>query len=174
MLAKSRVLVNAQVLDDKNVDSNVAQVVEFSEAQFTNAIEQAVLAGIGDEFLDLDNGFDLIVSKSGKGLETKYTFTFARKSRKVEAAVRESINDIDAFIRAKFADSERAVNAIKSLTQGVDVLQIEGRSRDTDYSGGSDIVDGDYNVVDDAKTVEEPLEIEKHTISDAEIDSLFD
>lgn len=174
MLAKSRVLVNAQVLDDKSVDANVAHILEFSEAGFTAVIEQAALAGIADEFLSLDEGFDLIVSKTGKGFDTKYTYTFARKPRAVPDSVRESLNDVDAFIRAKFADSERALNAIKSLVQGQDVLKIEDRS--TDYSGDSDIVDGSFDAVEDARTnaAEPEVEVDRQVRSDADIDSLFD
>lgn len=172
MLAKPRVLVNAQVLDDKNVSPDVAEIVEFSEAGFTNAIEQAALAGIADEFLDPNKGFDLIVSKKGKGFETKYTYTFARKPRAVPEAVLETRVDIDGYIRGKLGDSERAINAIKSLTVGAEVLSIENRA--TDYSGGADIIDGSFSAVDEAKTVTEEVEITKHTISEAEIDSLFE
>lgn len=172
MLAKSRVLVNAQVLDDKNVDPNVAEIVEFSEAGFTAVLEQVALAGIAEEFLSPDEGFDLIVSKTGKGFQTKYTYTFARKSRKVPEAVLDTLNDIDAFIRAKFAETERAVNALKSLTQSADILQIEDRS--FDVSGHDDIVDGSFDAVDEARNnVALEVDVERHTISDAEIDELF-
>lgn len=171
MLAKPRVLVNAQVLDDKNVDPNVAEIVEFSEAGFTAVLEQVALAGIADEFLSPEEGFDLIVSKTGKGFQTKYTYTFARKSRKVPEAVLDTINDIDAFIRAKFAETERAVNALKSVTQGADVLQIENRS--ADISGDSPIIDGSFDAVDEARNNVVDVDVERQTLSDEQIEELF-
>jgi hypothetical protein len=173
-LASPRVLLNALVLDDKNVNPDEPQIFEFSEAGFTAVINQALDAGISEEFLDLANGFDLVISKTGTGMSTKYSYTFLRKSRSVDESVLEKLNDIDAYIRAKFADSERAVNAIKSLTQSADILQIEDRS--VDYAGESNIVDGSFDAVEDAKANAgiESVEVERTIMDSSEIDKLFD
>lgn len=173
MIAKPRILVNAQILDDKDIDPNVPEITEFSETQFEQILEQVTVAGIDEDFLSLENGFDLIVSKSGTGFQTKYSFTFARKTRKVPESIMENINDIDAYVRSKFAETERAVNALKSLTQSGDVLQIESRS--TSLSGDDAIVDGDFNAVEDAKAnpASEMVEVERRVLSDEELENLF-
>lgn len=170
MLAKPRVLVNALVLTDKEVDPTVPQLVDFSETQFDQILEQVELAGIADDFLSLENGFNLKVSKSGTGFNTKYSFTFERNASKVDAAVLENLVDIDAFVRSKFQDTDRAINALKSLTQGVSVTKA------LSYSGDSDVVDAEYNAVDEARDPapwEEEQNVEKRNPSAEEIDNYF-
>lgn len=166
MTAKPRVLVNALVLDDKEVDATVPQIVEFSETQFDQIMEQVELNGIADEFLDLENGFNLKVSKTGVKLNTKYTFSFDRKASAVDESVLEALVDIDAYIRSKFQDTERAVNAIKSITQG-------SMPKALSYSGDTDAVDGEYSAVEEAKAPWEDNTEVVHTDS-ADIDGLFD
>lgn len=172
MIAKPRVLVNAQVLDDSSVDANVPEIIDFSEAQFDTILDQAQIAGIDADFLDLDKGYDLIVSKSGKGLSTSYSFTFARAARPVPQTIMEGVNDIDAFIRAKFAETERGVNALKSIMQGNAPLAITSQGHD--YSGDSEpVYDAPWTAVDHEIHGEE-AEVERRVVSDADLDSLFD
>lgn len=168
MLASPRVLVNALVLDDREADPNVAQLVDFSETQFDTILEQVELAGITEEFLDLENGFNLKVSKSGTGFNTKYSFAFDRKPSVVNPAVLDTLIDIDAYVRSKFIDTDRAINALKSITQGTPI----GGSTPTkalSYSGNDDVVDGVFSDHSDADSNVE----NKNNITDAEIDALF-
>lgn len=169
MLASSRELVNALVLDDKEVDPKHSQLVDFSETQFDQILEQVELAGIAEEFLDLENGFNLKVSKTGTGFNTKYAFTFDRKPSTVDPSVLDTLIDIDAYIRSKFQDTERAVNALKSLTQGA-----APTPKSLSYSGGDDIVEGQYDAVEEAHLVsDEETNVTKRTLTDEEFDSLF-
>lgn len=171
MLAKPRELVNALVLDDKEVDPSVAQVIDFSENMFDTILEQVELAGIAEEFLDLEDGFNLIVSKTGTGFNTKYTFTFDRKSSAVNPSVMDTVVDLDAYVRSKFADTDRAINALKSISQGTPMV------RSLSYSGNDDTVtDGEYTAVDAARdtTLEDNTSIENITASNVDIDSLFE
>jgi hypothetical protein len=168
MLAKPRELVNALILDDREVDPKVPQLVDFSETQFDQILEQVDLAGISEEFLDLNNGFNLKVSKSGTGFNTKYSFTFDRKSTPVDASVMENVIDIDSYIRSKFQDTERAVNALKSLTQG----HVEPKA--LSYSGSADVVEGEYDAVELAKLDDTPFEVEHVKATDADIENMFE
>lgn len=174
MLASPRELVNGLILDDKEIDPKEPQIIEFSETQFDQILEQAELAGITDEFLDLENGFDLMVSKTGSGINnTKYSFTFARKSTSVDSSVMENLNDLDAFVRSKLAETDRAVNALKSLMQG-DTL-VAGHIG-TSYSGSTEAVDGEFDPVEEAKDTppwEDEKAPERKTLTPAEIDKLF-
>lgn len=164
MLAKPRVLVNALVLDDKEIDPTEPQVVEFSETQFDTIVDQINMNDIANEFLSLEDGFNLKVNKSGTGFNTKYTFSFDRKPSEVSPTVMENIVDIDSFIRAQFMSAERAVNAIKDLTQ-----QHPREPVGISYNGESSVVDAtDYN------TDEDEVETHTHTvISDDEINKYF-
>ncbi len=165
MIAKPRVLINAQIVDDKDVDPNNPQIVEFSETQFETILDQIAVSGIAADFLSLEEGFDLIVGKTGTGFDTKYTFTFARKARAVNPSIMDNINDLDAFIRSKMQDNEKAANAIKALSTGGEVLQVEDRS--TDYAGGQ-TVDGSVLPWEAPENVNQ-----NNTLSDADIDNLF-
>lgn len=164
--AKPRELVNALVLDDKEIDPKEPQLVEFSETMLESIIDQVQMNDIAETFLDLNEGFNLKVSRSGTGFNTKYTFVFDRKPTPVDPSVMDNLNDIDAFVRSKMAETDRAINAIKSVTTGGEHLQIEDRS--VDYSGST-------AVVEDGNFEEVPWAVEnvKETLSTDEIDSLF-
>jgi hypothetical protein len=181
MLASPRVLVGGLVLNDPNVDPTEPQILEFSESQFTGPITDLIVKAEkeGDNVLSLDEGFNLTVIKTGKGKEgTKYSFTLARRSSKVDPKVMDKVYDLDAYVKAKFADGARAVNAIKSLIQGEPLALIE-RSTDLSEDRGSrttksEVVDADYDVIDNAREGGTDSVVENVIVSDAEIDALFD
>jgi hypothetical protein len=175
MLAKPRELVNAIILDDREVNPNEAQVVDFSETQFDQILEQVELAGIAEEFLDLDNGFNLKVSKTGTGFNTKYSFTFERKASKVDPAIMDTVIDLDAYVRSKFTDTDRAINALKSITQGTPI-GAGVPTKALSYSGGDEVVDGSFTAVDaanDPAPWEEATTVENVAADNADIDALF-
>lgn len=168
MLAKPRILVNALVLDDREVSPTEAQLIDLSETQFDQILEQVQLAGITEEFLDLTNGFNLKVSKTGTGFTTKYSFTFDRKPSTVPTGAMETLTDIDAYVRSKFSDTDRAINALKSITQGAPIV------RSLSYSGADETVDGTFT---DASNTEplagEELVQHKTNLTDEELDKYF-
>jgi hypothetical protein len=169
MLAKPRILVNALVLDDREVSPTEAQLVDFSETQFDQILEQVQLAGIADEFLDLAAGFNLKVSKTGTKFTTKYTFTFDRKSSSIDPTVLDTLIDIDAYVRSKFADTDRAINALKSISQGTTI-----EPRAISYSGNADVVEGVFNEASDPAPWEGEDQIERRTeITDEDLDKYF-
>jgi hypothetical protein len=170
--AKSRQLVNALVLDDKETDPNVAEIISLSDTMFEQIIDQVGMAGIQEEFLDLEKGFNLKVSKTGSGLNTKYSFVFERKATAVNPAVMETVTDLDAYVRSQMADTDRAINAIKSITTGNEHLSIEDRS--ASYSGDGVVVDGSYSAVDDDDTPPFAVDNEKEVLTDADIEGLFE
>lgn len=166
MKAKPRVLVNALVLDDKEVDPTVPQVVEFSETQFDTINDQILMNEIAEEFLSLEKGFNLKVNKTGTGFSTKYSFTFDRKPSAVDESKMGEMVDLDSWVRAQFNSADRAANALKSITQ--EHVSPQALS----YSGGADIVDGEYDAVDEGNT-DSPFEVENHKVSDDEVDKYF-
>lgn len=172
-LAKPRELMNALVLDDKEVDPNVPEIVDFSATMLEQIIEQVQLNDIGETFLDLEEGFNLKVSRTGSGFNTKYTFVFDRKPTSVSPSVMENLNDLDAFVRSKMADTDRAINAIKSITTGGEHLQIEDKNHS--YSGDDTPIEAEYSSVDDDEGLpwEAAAENRKETVSEDYIDNLF-
>lgn len=166
MLAKPRELVNALILDDKEVDPTVPQIIEFSENMFDQILGQVELSDIAEEFLDLDKGFNLKVNKTGTGLSTRYSFTFDRKPTKVDKAVMDNVVDLDSYVRSQFSDTDRAINALKTISQGANVTP-----KSLSYSGDDALVEGDYNSVD---TADSASFVEHRNVSDSEIDALFE
>lgn len=168
--AKPRQLLNALVLDDKDVDPNEPEIISISETQLEQIIEQVDMAGIMEEFLDLEKGFNLKVSRTGTGFNTKYSFTFERKESAVDPSVMEKVTDLDAYVRSQMADTDRAINAIKSITTGGEHLAIEDRS--VSYSGDEGAVDAEYTSVEDDSP---PFEVDnvRETLSEGQIEDLF-
>jgi hypothetical protein len=178
MLASSRQLVNGLVLNDPDVDPTEPQILDFSEAQWTGPVGDLIIAAAeeGDDVLSLENGFNLTVTKSGKGMETKYGFTLARRPSKVDPKVLEKLHDLDTFVKAKFADGERATNAIKSL-MGEPVALIDRSTdliEDRRSTRNEDVTEAQYDVIDDAAAGGVAVEVENVAVSDADIDALFD
>lgn len=169
--AKQRELVNALILDDKEVDPNTPEIVDFSETMLEQIIDQVQMADIAEEFLDLEKGFNLKVSRTGTGFNTKYTFVFDRKPSPVNPAVMDNINDLDAYVRSKMIDTDRAINAIKSITTDGEHLALTH----TGSVASGEVVEGEFNAVEDALDVTPPFEVDntKQTLSDEEIADLF-
>jgi len=180
MKAKPRILVNALILDDKDINATVPQIVEFSETQFDTILkdmEEAEKAG--DDVLSLTKGFDITVEKSGSGLETKYAFTLARRASAVDGDPMAQIVDIDAFIRAQFTDNARAINAIKAISQGESLALVDrstdmSEDRSTRRTVDTNVEDADYSIVDDANEGGTSTKVDSVHVTDAEIDALFD
>jgi hypothetical protein len=165
MLAKPRELVNGLVLDDREVDPNTPQIIDFSETQFDQILEQVELAGITEEFLDLENGFNLKVSKTGTKFDTKYTFAFERKPSAVSPAVME----LDAYVRSKFANHDKAMNAVRAISQG---QSLSDEPKALSYSGNADVVEGSFTeTTDDDAPFDGGVEIKQ--VSSDDIDKYF-
>lgn len=174
MLAKPRVLVNALVLNDSDVDANTAEIIDFSQNQFDTILPlmEAILMD-GENPLDLEAGYNLVVEKEGAGLLTRYKLYFERKPSKVSASVLDTLVDLDAYVRSKCADTDRAINALKSVTQGA---ALPTTSRSLGYAGNSTTVtEAEYNVVDTERAagVQDPVRVETKNVSEEEIQALL-
>lgn len=61
---------------------------------------ESICALIGEygDITDLNAGVDILIERTGSGLDTKYSVMPAAKSAPVPAAVMSSLNDLDAFV----------------------------------------------------------------------------
>ena len=168
MLAKQRHLVNALVLNDKDVNPSEPQIVDFSQTQLDLIFAQMEkILMDGENPLDLAAGYDLDVEKEGTGLNTRYKFLFARRPSKVDPSVMENVTNLDAYVRSKFQDTDRAINAIKAISQDTGTVAggtITAPSRSLSYGDSSKSEESvpwetaEYTVVDDARdTIREPI-----------------
>lgn len=170
LLAKQRHIVNALVLNDKDVDNETPEIIEFSQTQLETIIDKMItIARDGENVFDFDKGYNLVIGKEGTGILTRYTFDFERRPSAINSSVMEKVVDLDAFVRAKFIDTDKAIAAIKSVSQSA-ALALPSPSKTVSYSDSS-IVEADYTVIDAAKEIREPNPTT--SISDKTIDELL-
>ncbi len=109
MQAKGRVLLNALHLDGEDPTTPVP--LDLTPTTFEKVLE--LIEEHGEEMLDLENGVDIIITRSGKGLNTEYSVMAAAKSKPVDKAVMSKIIDLDAYVNQEYESS--AKKAIASL-----------------------------------------------------------
>ena len=73
----------------------------------------------GKDPISWEDGMDIILEKTGAGLETKYTLTPAPVSKPVPPSAKSLLTDIDVFIKAKCEENlQKAIGALTALTGG--------------------------------------------------------
>lgn len=93
----SRVLVNALHIDGPN--PTTPEVFELPPTVFESFIGLVkTYQDEGVNILDLATGFDIVVERTGKGLNTKYTVQPVPKSTAVSAEVMTKIQDLDKYV----------------------------------------------------------------------------
>lgn len=126
MKARKSVLVAALVRkapgDAASEDPQIVEMTPTTWAAIINIIEQ-----YGDEdidALDYKDGIDIVVTRSGTGLDTEYTVNAAPKSIPVDPSINERLPDLDAFIKSNFfrGDEPKALNAIASVSGSISAL----------------------------------------------------
>lgn len=124
--SKSRILLNVLHLDGKT--PTVPQILEIAPSVFDGKRSrgggEAVggIVGLFSEWpnlLDPNTGHDIIIERSGNGLDTQYSVQIAGSSKPVPAEALEKLNDLD-----KFVAQESAERARKALVQ---IAAISGR-----------------------------------------------
>lgn len=112
--AKKCVLVNAVCISGPEADPNKAQLLPLPVGvadSFHNFLHQRLADDIN--MLDPVEGRDIIIEKTGSGLNTRYTVTDAAKSTPVSAAALASRINIDAYIAAERTRGQ--VKAVEGL-----------------------------------------------------------
>jgi len=118
--AKKVVLVPAIIRSGPDANEDQAQILELTPTVF-GQIMNMVEEYFADQgyILNVKTGVDLVIERSGKGLDTKYTVIPKMGTAKpVSKAALEKLPNIDEFIAKKFLpdDVTKAVNAITAIT----------------------------------------------------------
>jgi hypothetical protein len=109
--ASARTLVNALHIDGST--PTVPEVFEFPPTvfeQFIGLMQLYLLEGVN--ILSLQDGFDISIERTGKGLSTKYTVAAAPKSTAINADVLTKITDLD-----KYVAQENDTNKVRAITE---------------------------------------------------------
>lgn len=108
--AGHRILVNALHVDGPNPTEPV--ILELAPTVFEGILN--IIMEWGEETLSLDAGKDVIIERSGKGKNTKYSVQIAAKSAPVDPAVMKKITNLDEYVAQE--SEEQAARALTNLS----------------------------------------------------------
>lgn len=107
--ASGRVLLNALHVDgDKPTEVQILELSPNTFAEFLNIVQEW-----GAEVLDLDGGKDIIIERTGKFLQTKYSLQVAAKSVVVPADTLKKLHNLDEYVAQE--SEEQAKRALANL-----------------------------------------------------------
>lgn len=104
MLAGTRYVFNALIIDDKDQSPTEPVLVEMSETAFDTILSQFVIWSEADPDYDLaalDTGHVFTVEKTGSGLDTRYTFQVTPQKMPLPEKILEKVIDLDAWIESQ-------------------------------------------------------------------------
>ncbi len=122
--ASNRMLFNALHLDGEDPSSPIILEVSPTTAQKIFDIMGGE-DGYGD-ITDLESGTDIIISRSGKGLNTEYSIYAAPKSGKVNKAVMKNLHNLDDYVNQEFDEGRNKALAAVSTVAGALPLSTGG------------------------------------------------
>ncbi|MCG5512782.1 hypothetical protein [Ectothiorhodospira shaposhnikovii] len=114
--SKGRVLLNALHLDGE--DPSAPVILDLTPGTFEKILE--VMEQYGDEginILDLKEGVDLVINRTGKGLNTEYSVMAAVKSNPVDPAVLKKLHNLDEYVQQEYKEGEtKALSAVATVS----------------------------------------------------------
>lgn len=114
--SRKTVIVNA--LDRKDNDTPI--ILELTGTTWGNYLELLEIhADEGIDITDPNDGIDIIITRTGKGLQTEYSVTAAPgKTKPVTKEQLQKAEDLPAFIEANYfrGEEQKALNAIAQIT----------------------------------------------------------
>jgi len=121
----------------------------------------------GVDLLDPSEGYDIVISRTGKGLNTKYDVNAAVKPSKISKSVLENLNDLDLYVKQEHeATEQKALSFIDKVVTGRAALP----SSKSDDDEMEDILEADFE-----ETSEEDLDksVSSKKVTDDELDSIL-
>jgi hypothetical protein len=172
-----RILIN--VLELEGDQPEVPQVLEIGPGVFAPIL--ALFDEWGEDMIDLEKGQDIVISREGTGLSTRYTVQVASKSKPVNPAVMKKINNLDEFVAQESEEVARralgAVSNVAGILPSASTVAALGKPTDRpsaapaggDWSTGSREVE--VLAADDAEL--RALEVSKPSAASGDIDALM-
>lgn len=120
--SSSRILVNAIYLNGTHANAKTDPVLlELPTSVFNDilGIMETYLEDHDLNILSLEEGYDLVISKTGSGRETRYTVTPSPKARAIPANVLEKARDLDAYAKQEYdAGLQKAIASLGAVMGG--------------------------------------------------------
>jgi hypothetical protein len=115
--SSGRVLLNVLELD--GTQPTVPQILEVAPSVFNGKKGVGGIIALFDEWpnmLDPNTGHDIIVEKSGSGLDTAYSVQIAGSSKPVPAEALTKLVDLDAYVMQENAQAQqRALASVRAV-----------------------------------------------------------
>ena len=128
------VLVNALMLD--STEPNTPVILELKRGVFAQLLD--ILEEWGEAILDPANGKEIVISREGKGLNTKYTAQVSPKSYAVPPAALTNLHALDTFVKQESDDYQR--RAIAAINGVVGLLPPTGSGGDRPATSPSRLI----------------------------------
>jgi len=113
--AGHRILLNALQVDGPTPNDPV--ILELSPNTFAEYLN--IVSEWGVEVLDLKGGMDIIIERTGKGLQTKYSVQPASKSQDVDPGVMKRIVNLDEYVAQESEEQSRRALANLNAVAGM-------------------------------------------------------
>lgn len=121
--ANARVLLNVLWLDNGGkCPSDIPQILEVAPSVFNGAKGVGGIISLFSEWpnlVNLQDGVDVIIEKSGTGMETRYGVQVAGSSKPVPANVLEKLHNLDNFVATETAETQRKTLSSLASSYGV-------------------------------------------------------
>jgi hypothetical protein len=116
--SSGRILVNAIHLDGPEATRGEVQILELPPTAFTMIINIAKEWEEAEESLfDLSKGKDLLITREGEGLKTKYTVQVAAKTMPLPSGAGSKLHDLDEYVAQESSEDQlRALNQVRSVS----------------------------------------------------------
>lgn len=177
--SKGRILLNALHLDGENPTQPV--ILDLTPTTFEKVLDLIEEWG---NITDLENGVDIVINRSGKGINTEYTVTPAPKSAPVQKSVLKSLHNLDDYVKQEYDEGRvkalGAVNAVAGLLSAPGDKPRTALPADCDddipaHVERSSSIPADYRrvEVEDVPSAEAPTARASEDLSDDELNDLL-
>lgn len=142
-----RILVNAlQVDGDNPKDPVILALSPKTFDEFLNIIKEW-----GEDVLTLEKGMDIVIERTGKGLQTKYSVTPGAGSKPVDPEVMKRITNLDDYVAQE--SEEQAKRALANLSAVAGMLPPPTAAKPTMADLSVDEVDETLDIPVESKRV---------------------
>lgn len=168
--ASSRILLNALQVER---DANTPVILELSPTTFNKLIDiyQENVDEDNEDFnilTDMNDGVDVIITRSGTGINTEYSVQPALKgSKPVSKSVLEKLNNLSEHCAQEYEQgllkATAAVRATigsktqKAISSKDEAFDDDVPNHDSPKAGSDNVLEGDYEEVDEGAVSEDEL-----------------
>lgn len=126
----------------------------------------------GVDMLDPKKGFDVMITRTGKGLNTKYTVNCVTSPTRVPPELLEKLHDLDAYVKQEHAETEmKALNVVNTVASGR-ALPSPSKAGVLD-ADDDDILDGEFEEEEPKPKAKAKAAPKSKAPTDQEIDDLL-